>query len=82
MSRWISALLLSAVPLAAWAAGPQDKPQLQRRDRKTPVKPQTGVPPEEDESVATREYGFNPVQAQKEISALRQIAQSQPKETR
>jgi tetratricopeptide (TPR) repeat protein len=73
MSRWIPALLLACVPVAAGAAAPQDKsqdkPQLRRRDGKTPPKAQqNGIPPEEDDSIATHEYGFNPVQAQKEIS--------------
>jgi tetratricopeptide (TPR) repeat protein len=73
MSRWIPALLacmpLACMPAAAQVAERQDKPQLQRRNSKTPpAKSQTGLPVEEDESVATREYGFNPVQAQKEIT--------------
>ena len=62
MARWIAALaILSVLPLAA-----QDKPELKRRDGKAPAK-QESVPPEEDKSLATQEYGFNPVQAQKEI---------------
>jgi Flp pilus assembly protein TadD len=62
MPRWIAALaIVCALPLAA-----QEKPELKRRDSKTPAK-QEAIPPEEDKSLATHEYGFNPVQAQKEI---------------
>jgi tetratricopeptide (TPR) repeat protein len=62
MSRWIAALtIFCALPLIA-----QDKPELKRRDGKTTTK-QEANPPEEDKSLATHEYGFNPVQAQKEI---------------
>jgi tetratricopeptide (TPR) repeat protein len=63
MSRWIAALaLISILPLAA-----QEKPELKRRDGKAPATKQEAVPPEEDKSLATQEYAFNPVQAQKEI---------------
>ena len=63
MSRWIAALaLVCALPLAG-----QDQPQLKRRDGKTPPTKQEAIPPEEDKSLATQDYGFNPVQAQKEI---------------
>jgi tetratricopeptide (TPR) repeat protein len=65
MSRWIPALLVAcALPVMS-----QDKPELKRRDGKTPPKAQSesAVPPEEDVSLATHDYGFNPVQAQKEI---------------
>ena len=65
MSRWIAALVLLAVaPLLA-----QENPQLKKRDETT--KPQAvdkdGLPPEEDKSIAVPVYGFNPLQAQKEI---------------
>jgi len=64
MSRWIAALVLLAVaPLFA-----QGSPQLKKRDE---TKPQAvdkdGLPPEEDKSIAVPVYGFNPLQAQKEI---------------
>jgi tetratricopeptide (TPR) repeat protein len=66
MSRRILAMaLFCALPLAA-----QEKPELKRRDGKTPppaTKPQEAEPPEEDKSLAHQEYAFNPVQAQKEI---------------
>jgi tetratricopeptide (TPR) repeat protein len=62
MSRWIAVLaIFCALPLAA-----QDKPQLKRRDGKEQPR-QEAIPPEEDKSLSTPEYGFNPVQAQKEI---------------
>ena len=66
MPRWIAALTLLAVsPLLA-----QDNPQLKRRGETT-TKPQAvdkdGLPPEEDKSITVPVYGFNPLQAQKEI---------------
>jgi predicted Zn-dependent protease len=66
MSRWIATLALFCVlPLAA------QKPELKRRDGKTPpaspTKQESAEPPEEDKSLATQDYAFNPVQAQKEI---------------
>jgi tetratricopeptide (TPR) repeat protein len=66
MSRWIPALVMAG----ALASLAQDKPELKRRDGKTPAstQPQTAVPPEEDKSLAVQEYGFNPVQARKEIT--------------
>jgi hypothetical protein len=61
MSRWIAALaIVCALPLTA-----QEKPELKRRDGKAPATKQEAIPPEEDKSLATQEYGFNPVQAQK-----------------
>jgi tetratricopeptide (TPR) repeat protein len=66
MPRWIAALTLLAVaPLLA-----QDKAQLKKRGETT-TKPQAldkdGLPPEEDTSITVPVYGFNPLQAQKEI---------------
>ena len=66
MSRWFAALLLLAVaPLFA-----QEGPKLKKRGEPTAV-PQdvekNGLPPEEDTSIAVPVYGFNPLQAQKEI---------------
>ena len=66
MSRWIAALVLLAVaPLLA-----QEGPKLKKRGEPAAT-PQNvdkdGLPPEEDKSIATPVYGFNPLQAQKEI---------------
>jgi predicted Zn-dependent protease len=65
MSRCIAALALLAVsPLFA-----QD-PKLKKRGDTTST-PQaidkSGLPPEEDKSIAVKEYAFNPIQALKEI---------------
>jgi tetratricopeptide (TPR) repeat protein len=70
MSRWIAALMLLAASLCAQEAA-QEKPQeLKKRGETT--KPQEvdkdGLPPEEDKSLAVQVYGFNPLQAQKEIN--------------
>lgn len=66
MSRSIAALvLLAALPLLA-----QENPKLKKRGEPTTT-PQAvekdGLPPEEDKSIAVPVYGFNPLQAQKEI---------------
>lgn len=64
MSRYVAALVLLTAPLLA-----QDNPQLQKRGETT--RPQAidkdGLPPEEDKAIAVQVYGFNPLQAQKEI---------------
>ena len=65
MSRWIAALVLLAVaPLLA-----QENPQLKKRGETTTPQAvdKDGLPPEEDKSLAVPVYGFNPLQAQKEI---------------
>jgi tetratricopeptide (TPR) repeat protein len=66
MSCRIAALVLLAVtPLLA-----QENPRLKTRGETTTA-PQAvdkdGLPPEEDKSIAVAVYGFNPLQAQKEI---------------
>jgi len=75
MSRRIAALALAAASLAAQqpqvAQPDKDRPQLKRRDEATPKLQEVdkdGLPPEEDKSLATPVYGFNPLQAQKEIN--------------
>ena len=65
MSRPVAVLVLLAMaPLLA-----QENPQLKKRGDTS--KPQAvdkdGLPPEEDKSIAVPVYGFNPLQAQKEI---------------
>jgi tetratricopeptide (TPR) repeat protein len=59
MSCWFWCLLLACG--AGWAA---DKP---KPERKQPPAVQEQMPPEEDESITTKEYSFNPLQAQKEV---------------
>jgi tetratricopeptide (TPR) repeat protein len=65
MSRCIAALLLLALsPLFA------QNPQLKKRGETTPapqVLDKDGLPPEENKSIAVKEYAFNPLQALKEI---------------
>ena len=70
MSRWFAALaFLAVLPLLAQDPAPQD-PKLKRRGEPTTT-PQhvdkNGLPPEEDKSIAVKDYAFNPLQAQKEI---------------
>ena len=65
MSRSIAALvLLAGLPLLA-----QD-PKLKKRGESAPapqVLDKDGLPPEENKSIAVKEYAFNPLQALKEI---------------
>ncbi|HTP36542.1 MAG TPA: tetratricopeptide repeat protein [Candidatus Acidoferrales bacterium] len=63
MSRWIPALVvLSVVPFQAQG-------QVLKKRGETPPPAQNGMPPEEDTSSGTnKEYGFNPLQAKKEIN--------------
>jgi len=67
MARWITALMVVCVLPALAVAQTEPQPQLKKRDGKAPAKQESAIPPEEDKSLAVREYGFNPVQAQKEI---------------
>ncbi len=60
MSRWFLALLLASAAL-----GFADDLKKQRPEPKTSS--QEEVPPEEDESIATQQYSFNPLQAEKEV---------------
>ena len=62
MSRCIPALAF-LVALTAWAQGPV----LKKRGEAPPPVTKNGMPPEEDTSVAVKEYAFNPLQAKKEI---------------
>ena len=76
MSRWLPALLaLGAASLAAQNAGnPQTPPDSPPAQLKT-VHPQPAtsdkqeVPPEEDSSLATTAYSFNPLQSKKDVLA-------------
>jgi tetratricopeptide (TPR) repeat protein len=63
MSRWILALLVASVALLH----AQDRGQL-KKDRSQPATSgQQEVPPEEDTSLAVKEYAFNPLQAENEL---------------
>ena len=64
MSRWIPTLLAASVALVH----AQDQPGQLKRDRTQPAASgQQEVPPEEDTSLAVKEYSFNPLQAEKEL---------------
>jgi tetratricopeptide (TPR) repeat protein len=72
MSRCLAALLLLAVtPVFVQNAAGQQSPQLKRRGDTASTQPldKDGLPPEEDNTVGVnKEYGFNPLQAHKEIA--------------
>jgi len=61
MSRWIPALVF----LAVLPVGAQAQVLKKRGDNQPATK--NGMPPEEDTSISTKEYAFNPLQAKKEI---------------
>ena len=42
--------------------------QVLKKRGETPPATQNGMPPEEDTSITNKEYGFNPLQAKKEIN--------------
>jgi len=63
MSRRLAALVLLAV-VSLHAQGPV----LKKRGETQPQVQKDGLPPEEDTSVTTKEYAFNPLQAKKEIT--------------
>jgi tetratricopeptide (TPR) repeat protein len=77
MFRWIPALLVaSAALLSAQSSAQQPPPEkgkgeLQRERQKPAAAGKEGAkeeaPPEEDKALATEEYSFNPLQAQKEV---------------
>ena len=60
MARWFLALLL----MAGACAFADD---LKKERPKAPVSTQEEIPPEEDTSLAVKEYTFNPLQAEKEL---------------
>ncbi|HZT28273.1 MAG TPA: tetratricopeptide repeat protein [Bryobacteraceae bacterium] len=74
MSRGVSVLLaaaLCALPLAA-QKDQSKQPELKQRGKDQKAQPPSGpvieqAPPEEDESLAVKEYSFNPLQATKEL---------------
>jgi Flp pilus assembly protein TadD len=75
MSRWLLALLaLGAASLAAQNSGsppPPDSPTAQlKTERPQPAaSDKEEVPPEEDSSLATTKYSFNPLQSKKDVLA-------------
>jgi tetratricopeptide (TPR) repeat protein len=76
MSRWLLALLaLGAASLAAQnAANPPTSPesppaQLKTEHPQPATSDQEEVPPEEDSSLVTKNYSFNPLQSKKDVLA-------------
>jgi tetratricopeptide (TPR) repeat protein len=64
MSRWILALFVASVALVH----AQNQPGQLKKDRSQPAtSSQEEVPPEEDTSLAVKEYSFNPLQAEHEL---------------
>jgi tetratricopeptide (TPR) repeat protein len=64
MSRWILALLVASMaPLHAQDQGGE----LKKRGSQPAASGKQEVPPEEDTSLAVKEYSFNPLQAEKDL---------------
>ena len=71
MSRWIprtGGLRYLALVLALALPVHAHSQVLKKRGEAPPPPTKDGLPPEEDASVAVKEYAFNPLQAKKEIS--------------
>ena len=67
MSRWIVALM--AVGMAAAQEQPQQAQKKLETERNKPSKgAKEEVPPEEDTSLTTTEYSFNPLQSSKDVN--------------
>jgi len=60
MSRWLLPLLLAS-------AAPLFSDDLKKERPPQPVATREEIPKEEDESIADKEYSFNPLQAEKEV---------------
>ncbi len=68
MWLWVIALLLAGVPAQSQSQQPPPKePGKLQKERPKGAAPKEAVPPEEDKALATEEYAFNPLQAQKEL---------------
>jgi len=65
MSRWVFALLFSAV--LALPGGAQDQPKQAPKPPAQQPQPQEQEPPEEDANLKPKVYAFNPLQANKEV---------------
>ena len=64
MARWVLALLALSVALGTRSASADD---LKKERPKDPTITKEEVPKEEDENLGTKEYSFNPLQAEKEV---------------
>jgi tetratricopeptide (TPR) repeat protein len=81
MSRWLLALLaLGAASLAAQTSGnpqtPLDSPpaQLKTEHPQPATSDKEEVPPEEDASLVTTNYSFNPLQSKKDVLVGKEYA--------
>jgi tetratricopeptide (TPR) repeat protein len=61
MSRWLSGLLFVCIGLADEPKKPEPKKEPVKQEEEQP-------PPDEDAAATAKEYAFNPLQAQKELS--------------
>ena len=69
MPRGILAFLLVAAATLGQTQHPPEKSkgELQKERPKSPPATKEAIPPEEDKALATQEYSFNPLQAEKEL---------------
>lgn len=63
MPRWVWALIALSAALSSRSALADDL----KKERKDPIITKEEVPKEEDENLTTKEYSFNPLQAEKEV---------------
>jgi tetratricopeptide (TPR) repeat protein len=63
MPRWVWALIALSAALSSRSALADDL----KKERKDTVITKEEVPKEEDENLSTKEYSFNPLQAEKEV---------------
>ncbi len=63
----LSLLVVSAAAFGQQQAPPQKGKGELQRERPKPKSTKEAVPPEEDTSLTTEEYSFNPLQAEKEL---------------
>jgi tetratricopeptide (TPR) repeat protein len=75
MARWLLATLAAAFPLFAQDSNPPQQtppagqPKLERQRQPEKTSDKEVAPPEEDTTIGTTTYTFNPLQAKKDIDA-------------
>jgi tetratricopeptide (TPR) repeat protein len=67
MSRWVPILLLASLAPLAQAQNPPPQGQLKKDHPKQATSEKEEVPPEEDTSLTTDTYSFNPLQSKKDV---------------
>ena len=66
MSRWVPAILLAGFAVL-YGQDAKPKDDLKKRPAQPAASEKEEVPPEEDASLTTTEYSFNPLQSKKDV---------------